>query len=343
MWKQESRGLAALSFVLAPFLGPALGPLIGAYIIDQYHNDWRFSQWVVLFIGGPVFLISLFMEETMKSRILYLREKKITGKAPHQEGDTHLLLSKLGAAIIRPLHMMFVEVSNPIQSSATSSDSKLMYFVQPLVAFLSIYTGFSFAMMFSFFGSYNYVFQSVYHFTQKEVGLTFLGILVGFIFAIASFGIFDATLYAKAARKANGHPAPEYRLYAALLGSFMLPIGLFWFAWAPRKDVHWIVPVMAGVPFGWGSLAIFISATTYLVDVYQATNGASAVAANGILRYLFGAVFPLFTIQMYQALGVHWAGSVFAFTALAMTPVPWVFFWKGKLLRRRSHYDTSNN
>jgi hypothetical protein len=113
-------------------------------------------------------------------------------------------------------------------------------------------------MMFSFFGSYNYVFQSVYHFNQKEVGLTFIGILVGFIFAILSFGIFDATLYRQASIKANGRPAPEHRLYAAMLGSFMLPIGLFWFAWAPNKDVHWIVPVLAGVPFGWGCLGIFV-------------------------------------------------------------------------------------
>lgn len=113
--------------------------------------------------------------------------------------------------------------------------------------------------MFSFFGSYNYVFQSVYGFNQRQIGLTFLGILVGFLFAIATFGIFDATLYRKAATRAKGMPAPEHRLYAAMLGSFLLPIGLFWFAWAPMKDVHWIVPVLAGVPFGWGCLAIFVS------------------------------------------------------------------------------------
>jgi hypothetical protein len=26
-------------------------------------------------------------------------------------------------------------------------------------------------------------------------------------------------------------------------------------------------------------------------------NGASAIAANGIVRYILGAVFPLFTVQ----------------------------------------------
>jgi hypothetical protein len=35
----------------------------------------------------------------------------------------------------------------------------------------------------------------------------------------------------------------------------------------------------------------------YLADVYGATNGASAIAANGIARYVLGAVFPLFTVQ----------------------------------------------
>ncbi|XMA12016.1 hypothetical protein WAI453_004807 [Rhynchosporium graminicola] len=320
IWPRKYAGKAALGFVMAPFLGPALGPLIGAYIIDEYNSNWRYSQWFVLLLAGPIFLISLGMQETMKSRILYLRVKKIKGKSPNRDGDTPLFLRKLGAGLIRPFHMMFVE---------------------PLVAFLSIYTGFSFAMMFSFFSSYNYVFQSIYHFSQKQIGLAFLGILVGFLFAVVTFAVFDATLYICASNKANGDPAPEHRLYAAMLGSVLMPIGLFWFAWAPAEDVHWIVPVLAGVPFGWGSLSIFISATTYLVDVYQAANGASAVAANGILRYLFGAVFPLFTVQMYQGLGVHWAGTVFAAVGTVLLPVPWVFFWYGKGLRGRSQYDTN--
>lgn len=35
----------------------------------------------------------------------------------------------------------------------------------------------------------------------------------------------------------------------------------------------------------------------YLVDTYQALNGASAIAANGLLRYVLGAAFPLFALQ----------------------------------------------
>ena len=100
------------------------------------------------------------------------------------------------------------------------------------------------------------------------------------------------------------------------------------------------MPVLAGVPFGWGVLAVFLASITYLVDTYQVANGASAVAANGILRFILGAVFPLFTLEMYSKLGIRWAGSLFAFISMAMIPVPWIFFWKGKELRKRSRYDT---
>ncbi|RDW69931.1 hypothetical protein BP5796_08328 [Coleophoma crateriformis] len=320
LWDGPKRGKAMIFYILAPFLGPALGPLVGAYIVYDFDNNWKYSQWVLFIIAAPVAIAVIFMKETSKQRILYLRNKKRGIKIPSQETSAKFIFNKLCTAIWRPVDMMIFE---------------------PLVCFLSIYTGFAFAMMFSFFGSYNYVFTSVYGFTERGVGLAFIGLIVGFLLAIATFGIFDHTFYRRAFVNAAGQPAPEHRLYAAMVGSIMLPIGLFWFAWSPRESIHWIVPVEAGVPFGWGALTIFISSTTYLVDVYGAANGASAVAANGILRYAFGAAFPLFTIQMYEKLGIHWAGTVFAGISVVMMPVPWVFFAYGKSLRLRSRYETS--
>lgn len=128
------------------------------------------------------------------------------------------------------------------------------------------------------------------------------------------------------------------------------------------------MPVIAGIPFGCGCFTVFVSfhlprhsilpalvelpfllpctntfliqlsSILYLLDVYGPEFGASALAATGILRFSFSGAFPLFTLQMYQKLGIHWAGSVFGFIALAMLPVPWVFFKWGKELRRRSKF-----
>jgi uncharacterized membrane protein YkvI len=62
------------------------------------------------------------------------------------------------------------------------------------------------------------------------------------------------------------------------------------------------------------------------------------MAANGLLRYIFGAVFPLFTVQMYEGMGIQWAGSLLAFVSLVLMLVPWVLFEWGHKIRKRSNY-----
>lgn len=104
-------------------------------------------------------------------------------------------------------------------------------------------------------------------------------------------------LYRKALAAGDGRVAPEHRLYCAMIGSFGLVVGLFWFAWTTGTGQHWAFCLVGAIPFAWGNLCIFLTTVLYLSDVYGAMNGASAIAANGILRYTFGAVFPLFTIQ----------------------------------------------
>ncbi|KAL6705054.1 hypothetical protein ACN47E_007313 [Coniothyrium glycines] len=62
------------------------------------------------------------------------------------------------------------------------------------------------------------------------------------------------------------------------------------------------------------------------------------MAANGIARYTLGAVFPLFTVQMYEALGIAWATSLLGFLSLVMIPIPYLFFKFGGSVRARSKY-----
>ena len=45
---------------------------------------------------------------------------------------------------------------------------------------------------------------------------------------------------------------PEFRLIPAMLGAILVPIGMFWFAFTGYASVPWIVPILAGIPFGWG-------------------------------------------------------------------------------------------
>jgi hypothetical protein len=218
-----------------------------------------------------------------------------------------------------------------------------MLLTEPIVCFFSIYTAFNFSVLFGFFAAFPYVFGGVYHFNLGEGGLSFLGIGIGCVLATSLYVLIDRMTYQKwtyaAQVKGNMTPLdPEHRLYAAMIGSFLLPLGLFWFAWTARAEIHWIVPMIATVPFACGNLLIFCSAVLYLIDTYGPLMGASAMAANGLLRYTLGAVFPLFTLQMYRKLGIGWATSLFGFVTVCLLPIPWVLWKYGPRIRAKSAY-----
>lgn len=143
--------------------------------------------------------------------------------------------------------------------------------------------------------------------------------------------------YLAAAERAGGIAPPEARLVPAFFGAIAVPVGMFWFAWTCSPSIHWISAVLAGAPFGFGFVAIFLGVTSYLIDSYTIF-AASVLAANTVLRSLFGAAFPLFTPDMYDNLGINWASSIPGFLALACVPFPFIFYKYGAAIRSRCVY-----
>ncbi|KAI1608728.1 MFS transporter [Exophiala viscosa] len=322
------RAVSSAFFLMAPFFGPALGPAIGGYVAMK--KGWRWTQWIILFWGVLAYAVTIFSKETYKRIILQRRAKKLGLQPPK---------NPLPPGMSKMHFILVVTLLRPLTMLATES----------IVAFFSIYTAFNFAVLFGFFAAFPVVFQSpypqvqVYHFNVGESGLVFLGIGIGVVMATLIFSIMDRLTYKKKTlkKRAQGDFAPlppEERLWPAMIGSFCLPISLFWFGWSARSDVHWISPILATIPFGVGNLLVFCSCVLYLLDTYGPLAGASAAAANGLLRYVVGAVFPLFTVQMYRALGVAWATSLLGFVTIALLPIPWVLYKFGPRIRQRSAY-----
>lgn len=62
------------------------------------------------------------------------------------------------------------------------------------------------------------------------------------------------------------------------------------------------------------------------------------MAANGLMRYLLGACFPLWSFQMFEALGVDWAASLLGFVCVALLPIPFALYKFGPVIRAKSNY-----
>jgi MFS family permease len=198
-------GIVSLFFILGPFLGPSLGPLAGAYILHSHQDNWRWTQYLLLILGAPICLGTLVMRETAKKRILRNVGKAVEGSQGGNQQTTFSQIMRF--SVVRPIKM----ISN-----------------ETIVLSLSIYTAFAYAVTFSYFGSAVYVLHLEYGFDLRQAGLGFISVVVGYMMAIITFVVFDRSLYAKAFKAARGDPAPEHRLYTGMVGSVLLPVGLFW-------------------------------------------------------------------------------------------------------------------
>lgn len=65
---------------------------------------------------------------------------------------------------------------------------------------------------------------------------------------------------------------------------------------------------------------------------------ASAIAANTVLRSAAGAAAPLFTRQMFGALGIGGGGSLVGGVGALLAIIPFAFYRYGRKIRERSKF-----
>lgn len=215
----------------------------------------------------------------------------------------------------------------------------ILLFLEPIVLLTSVYISIVYGTLYMFFAGFPIIFQVSRGWSQSTAGLPFVGVVIGVCLATLSAGVDNKRFVRLCAAAEAGRRAvePEDRLTPAMAGSIILPIGLFLFAWTTYPSVHWIAPIIGAMFFACGLVMVFISLMSYLVDSYV-IYAASVLAANSVLRSLFGTAFPLFTTRMYRNLGNQWASSIPAFLVLGCLPFPFLFYKYGQQIRSKCKY-----
>ncbi|KAJ4267787.1 hypothetical protein NW762_003902 [Fusarium torreyae] len=315
LWTPLERGNAMAGFSAMVWIGPALGPVIAGFL--ELKKNWQWSFYVLLWLGGATAIVMLTIPETHAPTLLLkkarrIRKAKIPGyenvKARAEEGDRSLK-AVYKIALTRPWIILFDTIS----------------------LLCAIYMSVVYTLLYMLFSIYPIVFQ------QKRgwnagVG-TIIGALIGGVIVLI-----DTHIRKKKIEQGGKQMEAEDRLPLAMIGGVGFAVTMFWFAWsAEYNSVHWFVPTLAGTFLATSLMLIFVAYLTYLVDVYL-MYAASAIAANTIARSACGAAAPLFTNQMFTALGVGGGGSLIGGVAAVLAVIPFLFYKYGKQIRIRSKF-----
>jgi len=214
MFPAKERGLAMSVFAAAPFLGPTIGPIVGGFVGQSV--GWRWIEGVMAIFTGILWIVgSLLIPETYAPVLLRRRAEKLsqmTGKVykskPEIENGTKTPSDLFKTALSRPWILLFRE---------------------PIVFLLSVYMAIVYGTLYMMFGAFPIVFEEKRGWSQGIGALSFCGVAVGMMFAVA-YSLWDNKRYDRISDESDGNAVPEARLPPGMVGAVFLPIGLFWFA-----------------------------------------------------------------------------------------------------------------
>lgn len=320
--QEENRALALSIWSLGPINGPVTGPMIGGAVYQ--YLGWRWTHWLVMILAGVGWLCLFLVPETYAPAVLKARARKKrreTGdkrwwcRYDDEDQTSTSLLVALKTNMSRPIVMALTE---------------------PILWFWDVYMGIIYATLYLCFVAYPLVFAGIRGWEPAVAGLAFSGIGVGNLLMIASEPLARRLINHHHVDPVTGRVRLEATVSVICIAAVLVPGGQLWFAWTcTPTTIHWIWPILAGVPFGAGQSAIFIYANNYIAGSYG-IYAASALAGNGLIRSIFGGLLPLAGSAMYKALTPNWAGTFLGLLELFLIPIPFAFYLWGKKIRERS-------
>ncbi|KAG9229037.1 major facilitator superfamily domain-containing protein [Amylocarpus encephaloides] len=319
LFHPDRRGLASSIYSLGPLFGPVVGPVCGGFVAQR--AGWRWVFWILLIASALVTIgIECFTTETNPKVLMDRKTKRLRTKLNRPEliscynssGQVHTPAQIIKIGMLRPLKMLFRS---------------------PIIFMLSLYMSVVYGLLYLLFTTITNVFITVYHWQPELCGLAYIGLGIGFMAGLIVVGKISDPTVVRMTKANDGVFEPEMRLPACIFFACFVPISFFVYGWTADKGVHWIVPIMGLIPFGFGMMGIFIPIQTYVIDSFPEF-AASGVAALTVSRSLFGAFLPLAGPKMYESLGLGWGNSTLGFVAIALIPVPMLIFKFGGTIRK---------
>jgi len=320
IFDNKVRGIAVGAYGAALFCGPFMGPIIGGFITKSYLG-WRWDAYIPAFMAfAACILILFFLEESYGPVVLVAKASDLRRRTRNwgihaKQEEVEIDVAELARKnLARPLKLLFTE---------------------PIILLVTFYLSFVYGLLYVSLTAYAIIFGEIHGFSPGVSGLPYIGMIVGAMLGFLA-SVLEAPSYVRKLEANDGIPVPEWRMPLCAAGGIFFAAGLFWLGWTGfDPSIHWIVPTLSGLFIAFGIFTIFMANLNYLIDAYLMF-AASAVAANTIMRSLFGAVFPLWASYMFEGIGIQWGMTFLGCMACLFIPVPFIFMKYGKAIRSRS-------
>lgn len=311
---------------------PSFGPLIGSILTVKANYHWTF--WFICITSGSSFLIlGWLLPESYGKTILYRKANRLRALTGNENimSEGHIenlkldVRSLLAETFWRPIEVIIFE---------------------PVVLFINIHLGLVYAIMYLWFEAFPIVLLEVKGFTTIEMGVAYLSIIVGGV--LAAFVYIPYTLRTFTKKMLNDEEVvPEIFLPMTIVGSSLMPIGMFIFGWTSAEDLHWMGPLIGAAIFVSGAFLVFQTLFNYLGMSFWRYM-ASVYAGNDLFRSTMAGAFPLFGRPLFLNLSterfkVGWGSTLLGFICIGMIAIPVLFYLNGPRLRARSKYAGAGN
>ncbi|KFY40505.1 hypothetical protein V494_03455 [Pseudogymnoascus sp. VKM F-4513 (FW-928)] len=300
-------------------IGVPLSPFIFGFVAERVGYRWIY--WILAIVNGVQFILYLFLGPETR----YIR----TGVTHH-------------GSDFKQEYFQFSRI-DPSPISAYE-------FIQPL--FLSrklciLLPAIAYAMTFLFCSvlvtvELPQLFGEKFHFNEQQLGLQFLGIIVGSVIGEQLGGILSDTWMNRRAKKIGRAPAPEFRLWLSYPGYALAIIGMvvFLVRTAQAPELHWNITPIIGIAFaGGGNQIITTVLITYAVDSHPQESASIGVFIT-FVRQVWGFIGPFWFPAMFENVGVAASAGVVVALLVGVSIFPTLLVhWRGPSFRKSGNEE----
>ncbi|CZR66763.1 related to multidrug resistance protein [Phialocephala subalpina] len=323
IYRPDHRAGPMACFSYVAILGTVAAPIYAGFIDETI--GWRWIEGIQGLANLPLLaIIAVSLRETRGGVTLHKRAKALrntTGDERYKAGmdlEAKNIKEMLHNSSVKAVHMLVTE---------------------PVVFAFGLWIAFAWFVTFLFLSVIPITFQEKRGWSEGVAGLPYISLCIGVTLAFG-LNFFQIKKYKAIMKSRNRKILPESRLYGAMFGAGLLPIGLFIYSFTQYGYLPWIAPTIALAPIAMGIFFIFESTYSYTSDCYG-ENSSSAIAGQGLMRNTLGGVAPLFASQFFHNVGSQYAGLILALAGTMLTLIPFVMFKWGHKLRERSNLAKS--